>query len=542
MILDRHGTGVFRAMHAGLPRAARVTLALALPAALALHLGLLATGFSRLSNDEAARVLMSLALTPENALAPWIWPPLHRILLGLALRLHEDVVWVPRAFSIVLALGVVAAVVALAARVSRDPKVLLAAALLALVTPYRLLIGSVPMADILMLLLVLAGAERVLAWLQGGTAGALLAGCGLVGLATAVRYEAWFVAACLGLMLAWRWWSGQRVGLPVLAAAGVLLSAFPVFWTVNDWVWHGSFATLGVTPEQFQAIAGQEAVRQSLLLNPLGQPLWQEVAWNPATPLGAAMLALLARRDAALRGFAAAFFGALPLMGLAMVATTAVSLAATWRLVGAWSLLILPFGALALVRLADWAAARLPVSRAAVLGLLLVPALALPALRDLRLARAGMFNWETGTWRHDAEAGRAAVAELAALGGGRIVVDSLGNLDFLEVMVASGAPRLFVTSADAPAPDVALHVPMGPHLRRIGDTARLERYLADRFGLRAGGDPAALAAQGIRVALVRDAAARAALDASPLAERVAAWPDWILYRIRPASLSAAAGR
>lgn len=529
-------------MHAGLPRAARVTLALALPMAVMLHLGLLATGFSRLSNDEATRVLMSLALTPENALAPWIWPPLHRILLGLALRLHEDVVWVPRAFSVVLALGVLAAVVALAARLSRDPLVPLAAALLALVTPYRLLIGSVPMADILMLLLVLAGAERVLAWLQGGSAGALLAGCALVGLATAVRYEAWFIAACLGLMLAWRWWRGQRVSFPALAAAGVMLSAFPVFWTVNDWLWHGSFATLGVTPEQFKAIAGPEAVRQSLLLNPLGQPLWQELAWNPATPLGAAMLALLARRDAALRGFAAAFFAALPLTGLAMAATTAVSLAATWRLVGAWSLLILPFGALALLRMADRAGARVSAPRALIFALLLAPALALPALRDLRLVRAGMFNWETGTWRHDAEAGRAAVAELARAGGGRIVVDSLGNLDFLEVMVASGAPRLFVTSADAPAPDVALHVPMGPHLRRIGDTERVERYLADRFGLRAGGDPVALAAHGIRAALIRDPAARDALDASPLAERVAAWPDWTLYRIRPAPLPAVAER
>lgn len=53
--------------------------------ALALHLAHDAAGFSRLSNDEGARVLMSLALTPANALEPWISPPLHRVLLGLAL-------------------------------------------------------------------------------------------------------------------------------------------------------------------------------------------------------------------------------------------------------------------------------------------------------------------------------------------------------------------------------------------------------------------------------------------------------------------------
>jgi hypothetical protein len=527
-------------MDAAPGRVPRPMLWAALALALTLHLGLLAAGFQRLSNDEAVRVLLALSLTAENALDPWIWPPLHRWVLGLALKLYEDPVWVPRLLSIAAALGLMAAVLRLAARVSGgDARVVLAAALLALVTPYRLLLGTVPMADIFMLLLLVAGAERVLAWLQEGRTRALLAGCALVGLATAVRYEAWFVAVTLGGALAWRWWRGQGVRFGTLAAAGALLSWFPLFWIADSRIWYGSLGNLAITPEQFKAIAGDDAGRLALLLNPLGQPLWQELAWNPATWLGAAMLARLARRDAALRGFAAGFMAALPLMGATMLAATAVSLAATWRLVGAWSLLLLPFGALALVRLAEWVAARLRAAGATVPGAaaaltaLLLPTVALPAARDLRLARAEMYNWATGTWRHDAEAGRAALAELERLGGGRVVVDSLGNLDFLEVMVGSGAPRLFVTSADAAAPAVGLHVPMARHLREIGDTARLELYLADRFDLAAGGDPAALAARGIRLALVRDAGVRAALDASPDAELAGVWPDWALYRLRP---------
>jgi hypothetical protein len=520
---------------------ARRIAPLALVAALLLHALLLAAGFERLSNDDSARVLMALELTPGNALEPWIWPPLHRIVLGLALNLHHDVVWVPRLLSVGLALLLLVALLLLARRISSDPLVALATALLALVSPYRLLLGSVPLADILMLPLLVLAAERVLAWLQGARAGALLAGCALVGAATAVRYEAWFVACTLGLTLAWRWWRGDRVSFGLLAAAGVLLCAFPVFWVVNSWAWHGSLENLAATPDQFQAIAGAEAVWQSLVLNPLGQPLWQELVWNPATALGAVMLALLAIRDRAARSFAAGFMVALPLMGAVMFATTAVSLAATWRLVGIWSLLLLPFGALALVRLAEACVARLRLHRGAALALLLVPALALPAVRDVRLIRTGMFNWETGTWRNDAAAGRAAVAELARLGAGRAVVDSLDNLDFLEVMVGSGAPERFVTSADAPPAEVALHVPMAAHLRAIGDTELVARYLDDRFALREGGDADALIRRRIRVALVRDPAAVAALDASPLAERVAAWPDWTLYRLLPGELAEAGG-
>lgn len=500
--------------------------------ALAAHIGLFILGFERLSNDDAARVLMSLSLTAENALEPWIWPPLHRVILGLALKLHEDVVWVPRLLSIAAALGVMLALLRLTSRISDDVRVLLAAALLAIVTPYRLLLGTVPMADIFMLLFVVAGAERVLAWLQEGRGRNLLIGCALIGLATAVRYEAWFIAACLGLMLAWRWWRSQPPSFGMLAAAGVLLSWFPLFWIGNSWVWYGSLENLAITPIQFQAITGEDAGRQALLMNPLlGMPFWKEVAWNPASWLGAIALVRLARRDATLRDFALGFLTSLPLMGLTLIAVTAVSGAATWRLVGAWSLLLLPFGALALVWLADWAAARLRAPRAAALVVVVLPALLLLTVRDQRLARAEMFNWTTGTWRHDTEAGRAAVAELKRLGGGLIVVDSIDNLDFLEVMVGSGAPKLFVTSADAPAPEVALYVPMGPHLRRLGESELVDRYLTDRFGLAGGGDPAALAARGIRLALVRDPAQQAALEASPAAELVERWPDWALYRL-----------
>ncbi|WP_372623641.1 hypothetical protein [Falsiroseomonas sp.] len=507
-------------------------------AAFFLHAVLLAAGFERLSNDDAARVLMALELTPANALEPLIWPPLHRLLLGLALDLHGDVVWVPRLFSVALGLGLLLALLLLARRLSDDPRVLLATGLLALVAPHRLLLGSVPLADILMLLLLVVAAERVLGWLREGHAPMLLAGCTLAGLATAVRYEAWFVALCLGAMLAWRWWRGG-LGFGRLVAAGVLLSAFPLFWIGNSLAWYGSLDNLAITAQQFRAITGEQAATQAVLLNPLGPLLWRELAWNPAAALGGLALLALARRDPALRAFGLAFFLPLPVLALAMLASGSAPLAASWRLVGIWILLALPFGALVLVRLADIVAARLRAPGRAALALVLLPALALPALRDIRVARSAMFNWETMSWRHDTPAGRAAVAELARLGGGRVVVDSLDNLDFLDVMVGSGAPELFVTSADAPASDVALHVPMAEHLHEAGEEELVARYLADRFELRAGGGHGAHAQHEIRGADIRAAAGRPALEASPLAERVAGWPDWTLYRLRPEALAGA---
>lgn len=296
---------------------------------LTLHFGLLAAGFERLSSDEAARVLMSLALTPENAFEPWIWPPPHRWVLGLALKLHEDPVWVPR------------------------------------LSP---------------------------SWRRSGC---WRPSCSSPPGCRAMRGSCW-------RRRRWRWWRGQGgLHFGTLAAAGVVLASFPLFWTADSWIWYVSLENLFITPEEFKAIAGDDAGRQALLLNPLGKPLWQDLAWNPATWPGAAMLARLARRDAALRAFAYGFMTALPMMGASMLATAAASLAATWRVIRIWSLLLLPFGALALVRLAGWAAARLRLPGGTALAGLLLTTVALLAVRDLRLVRAEMFNWETGTWRHD---------------------------------------------------------------------------------------------------------------------------------------------
>lgn len=504
--------------------------AITLTAAL-LQLGLFHAGLERLSADESARALLAHGLTWGNALEPFIWPPFTKLASGLVMQVWDDSFVVPRLVSNLAGLLALLAVAALATALFRDRRISLVAAALAVVEPSRLLFSVVPLSDIHYMLFLLLAALFVLRWLRGGGTRALLVGCAAILLAETVRYEATVFALCLGLVVAWRWWRGT-VGTAVLFGAALLLAGFPVFWAVNTLVWYGSLEILGNAGAQYRAAYG-ENWRFALAWLPMARPMLLDLAWSPALLLGLWTLAAGLRRDPALRGFAVVFGLPLPLTSLLMLATLSLPLAVTWRSFAVWALLLVPFAARGMVRLA---AALVPRLRPLpVLPLLLAAALVLPMVRSTWLAwRDGIVDPASGEWRAERRAGLALRAMLEREGG-RALVDAWDNVVFLDIIAGSGRPELFVTSAGEDPAWVAGFLYLRHVAPRPEEAAIRARALADRFALASGGDAAALAAAGVRWLVIREPALRAALDASPLVERrAAAWPGWTLYRVGPA--------
>src|SRR3712207_4877088 len=109
----------------------RLRLSAILLAALAVQGVMLRAGIERLSADESARALLAHGLSWANALEPFVWPPFAKLLVGLALRLHDDVFVVPRILSGLAGLGAILAVARLAGLLFRDFRIQLAAAALA---------------------------------------------------------------------------------------------------------------------------------------------------------------------------------------------------------------------------------------------------------------------------------------------------------------------------------------------------------------------------------------------------------------------------
>jgi Dolichyl-phosphate-mannose-protein mannosyltransferase len=511
----------------GLPRRTYLAaLVGVLAAALAVQLGLFGIGFHRVSFDESARSLMALDLSWANAIEPFVWPPFYKIFVGSFLKLWGDVFLVPRLLAGAAGLLAILALVRLSDLLFGDRRVNLLTAALAVFFPHRLVFSVAPMSDIYGYLFLLLAAGCALAWLRRGSVAQLLLGCACLFGAQTVRYEAGFFALALSALVLHRWLWRRELGFGAVAAAAALLFSFPVLWIANSYLWYGSLENLGITSQQYRAVFGTSR-SFALWLSPVGRNLALDLVWNPLMLAGLAALAWTAWRDTAARAWALAFGVPFVLITAAMVLSLSIPMAAPWRTTGIWALLLLPFEALAILRLAAWLGDRLGRGRGRAGGVaiaaLLAVALLPPAARSAVYAREGMRDIRTGHWREERAAGLHVAGELARSGGGKAVVDSANNLDFLDVLAGSGEPWRFVLSHGTDPQLVA--------------TGSAEGYPSeDRFGLAGGGGSAeAFAAEDVRLLLVREPRLVGALDAGRRWERARAFGPWVLFRPRGAA-------
>ena len=218
-----------------------------------------------------------------------------------------------------------------------------------------------------------------------------------------------------------------------------------------------------------------------------------------------------------------------PLVTAVMIASMSVPMAAPWRTSGPWVFLLLPFTALALLRTGEW----LWEGRARTWGLagLLLVAVVPPVIHTAQIVRKGMLDDAMRDWRRDREAGLFIMEELARFGG-KVLIDSTDNLDYLDVMTGSTVPeRCLLTSAADPL-EVANHMPLRTKYYRETDAGTIRKYFADQFNLNRGGSAEALARNDIKLVLVKAPGFARGLEGSALVERLRSFGGWVLYRVR----------
>jgi hypothetical protein len=490
------------------------------------QLGLYKLGFYRVAADESARSLLALRLSWDNALDPWVWPPFYKIFVGLFLKLHRDVFIVPRMLVGIAGLALLLTLLQLARTLFADRKV----SLLAIPIPDRLIFSVTPMSDIFFYLLLVGASIFVLRWLQAGRRRDLIIGCVCLMLASTDRYEACFFAVTLLCYLTGRWLRGHDIGLALLASVTTILLAFPVFWTADCYWWYGSLRNLTTTSWQFLGTYGYD-YHIAITHSPVGSFIYI-LLWFPVLLLGVVALCWLALEDRVIRTWAAIFFVPFALVTAVMIASMSIPMAVPWRTSGPWVFLLLPFTALALVRTSE----RLWEDRArtwALAGLLLV-ALVPPAIHTAQIVRRGMLDDATRDWRREREAGLFIADELARFSGGKVLIDSTDNLDYLDVMAGSTVPERFVLTSTADPLEVANFMPLRTKYYREADEAMIRKYFADQFDLEDGGSLDTLA--DIKLVLVRAPRFVQGLDGSTLVERLRSFGGWVLYRVRSNAL------
>jgi hypothetical protein len=496
--------------------------------ALGVQLGLHSLGLYRVTADESARSLLALRLSWRNAFEPWVWPPFYKVFVGLFLKVHRDVFVVPRVLVGIAGLMLLLAMFQLAATLFADRKVSLITMLLAVPIPDRLIFSVTPMSEIFFYLLLIGASIFILRWLQAGWRADLIIGCACLMFASTDRYEACFFAVTLLFYLTGRWLRGHNIGSGLLIGAYIILLGFPLFWVVDCFWWYGSFRNLAVTSWQFLATDGYD-YHTAFIRSPVGSFI-KNLLWTPMLPLGAAAICWLALTDRVICAWAAIFFAPLALITAVMIASMSIPSSVPWRTSGAWVLLLLPFTALALARTSE--VFRQGRSRTVVLTGLLLLALVPPAIHTAQIARSGMLDDGLQDWRREREAGLFIKNELAHFADGKALIDSMDNLDYLDVMAGSTVPERFVLTSGADPLDVANHMPLQAKYYRDANAEIIQKYFADHFNLDRGGSIEALARNNVKLVLVRTPRFAQGLDSSALLERLRDFGGWVLYRVR----------
>lgn len=495
----------------------RLGLAATLCVALAAQAGLFFAGFYAVAADESARALFARDLSLATFFDPDIWPPLYKWAVGAALQLHGDMFLTPRLVSNILGLLTILAVAWCARELFQARAPALLAGVLSLFVSHRLIFAAAPMSEMLFNpLMVCAFAAFARHARRRSDRTALLVAVFLA-LAAMTRYEAWFVSAAFGAWLAWRCFVDRKLSFPTLAAAALVVSAFPAAWLFNAAMHEGGIGALFIT--KIQAEASGASLVQSIFWGH-AMRYAQDVLLSPLI-LALAPAALLAAKDGAIRAYCAAIIATLALVSIISVATGSVAFAANWRLSGAWTLASLPFLARAILDFSRAAPARWR-SAAVLAGAAVASAGFLLSTGNLLadLLRTPVFT------QGDLAAGRFA-GDYARRADRTALIEA-EDLSYLNVIVASNAPNLMITTAGDKPNATALYIEAADYWREK-DPDLYARHVAPKFALPEGGDAAALDARSVGLVLVKSPESVAALERSGRFRRIGAFDAWIAF-------------
>ncbi len=497
------------------PRLAlKARLAIVLMAAAAQAL-LLYAGFYSSAADESARALGAWDARFVDLIEPDVWPPFYEVLNGFALRVFNNLFVTPRVLAFVAGLMVLWALMSLADRIFKDARITALTGIIGAFLPHRLLFSVAPMSEIYLFLFLILAATSVFEWLEDGRDHhAVLAGVWF-GIATTIRYEAWVAGGLFAAFVFYRIVRTRGSALVSLLAAMIIPLVFPAMWLTSNLVWPSDIHFFSITSQQ-AATANPNFLR--VVYNTATVQMALDILLAPGLIAGVVALLGLARRQAGLRWWSLVVFSPVAVVTAAGLVTGSVPFAAPWRLGGAWTLLLIPFFAYAVLHVFEQRSNRWRVVGAATLVVLTL----LPIIgRSAHLATNSKFSVE------ELELGRE-VGDLIADRGGKVLIEPATGFSFLDVIVASNRPDAFELTIGPDPYLVALFISRPDAWRRL-EPELANTYLAVNYDFTRGVDPEDLACAGIVLVMTFTTEQTAAAMATTGLTSVGSEAGWTLF-------------
>lgn len=231
---------------------------LLLAARLSLQGWLYRAGFQSLTADEFGRTVMAAhwALKPY-ALWQGFWMPFFMYLEGAALRIHWDLLWVPRGIAIFSGLASILIMYYFVSNLFDDRWTGALAALLLAVNPVHTWLSSTPLTEIIHSTLMLLSLLFLALYFKSTRLALLAMAAVTLAVANGFRFEAWIVSVVFSLVVLWiganlyrkfAYFSGHPAlshrdvltRLFILAAIALIPWVYPVAWLTGNALLSGS--------------------------------------------------------------------------------------------------------------------------------------------------------------------------------------------------------------------------------------------------------------------------------------------------------------
>jgi hypothetical protein len=301
-------------------------------------------GFYSISGDESDRSIQAFNWAIGSPVYDASWLPLHKIILGLGLKIVPDLFWTPRIINSFFGILLIPLLAWLAQELFQSKKVTILTSILCCFFFPRIIFTAVPLTENIFIAVIVSAISFYIRWIKNNKSVYILASSIIFLISCTIRYEGWLFSASFGLLVCYHFfWRQPCISLKTFITIILLLSTFPLYWFYYHYIESGSaFSFLFSTTERYSLIHGNSffiQIKNSLL----PQFIFQNIV--SINLLGFFTIIVLWEKNNIIRLFFTIVLISFSIMTLATIIGKALPSHNFWRVPAVWSFLLLPFTA-----------------------------------------------------------------------------------------------------------------------------------------------------------------------------------------------------
>jgi len=194
---------------------------------------LLSKGFYALSADESGHTLEAYDWYKHGGQLFSIWLPFHKVINGIALNVHHNLLITPRIMSGIFGLLTLLSLIFLTHNLFENKIVAILTGFLAAIFLPITVFSILPLIEIYFFFFIISSIGCFLLWLRNKKNIFLWLTIVFLSLGTTTRYEAWIFAIFLFVIIAFQIFKSNKTTSQkaiLILTITVIISAFPLYW------------------------------------------------------------------------------------------------------------------------------------------------------------------------------------------------------------------------------------------------------------------------------------------------------------------------